>query len=359
MAKKKKEKTYVLYQKIRNFIDILTNKPELPFDDINAYDHIIVAMSGGKDSTACFLRLLQIGTDMSKVELWHHDIDGREGSELMDWPITEDYCRAFAKAFNVPIYYSWREGGFEQEMLRNKSYTGDVFFEVPTDTREIKLVRKESSKQERFKNTREKFPQVTADLTVRWCSSYLKIDVSKIAINNQQRFSGKKTLFITGERGEESEARSKYEQFEPHQCDRREGALKRHVDHWRPVLTWFGTDVWKIIEKYKVIPHPAYYLGWGRVSCAACIFGSRNAFASLDKINPVQIRRVSDYEKQFGLTIKRSESVLDMIAVGETYPGCNNKEMVTKVLSDKYTGEIFTDNWVLPDGAYGENCGAL
>ena len=27
------------------------------------------------------------GVDISKIELWHHDVDGREGSALqMDWP---------------------------------------------------------------------------------------------------------------------------------------------------------------------------------------------------------------------------------------------------------------------------------
>lgn len=353
------EGDFAIRQKIKNFIALLEGKPKLPFNDINSYDHIIVAMSGGKDSTACFLNLLDAGADMSKVELWHHCIDGREGSELMDWAVTEDYCRKFADAFNVPIYYSWRQGGFEQEMLRNKSYTGDVFFEVPTDTAGTQLIRKESSKQERFMNTRLKFPQVTADLSVRWCSSYLKIDVSKIAINNQHRFSGKKTLFITGERGEESAARAKYEAFEPHQCDRREGGLQRHVDHWRPVLSWLSTDVWAIIERYKVVAHPAYYLGWGRVSCAACIFGSRNAFASLNKINPEQVKRVSDYEKQFGLTIKRKMSVPEMVELGEVYPGCENKDKVIQVLAKEYTGEIFTDNWLLPAGAHGENCGAI
>ena len=51
------------------------------------YDKYIVAFSGGKDSTACFLHLLECGVPVEKIELWHHDIDGR-GRTFMDWEVT-------------------------------------------------------------------------------------------------------------------------------------------------------------------------------------------------------------------------------------------------------------------------------
>lgn len=38
------------------------------------YDAILVAFSGGKDSLACLLHLLDLGVDRSKIELWHHDV---------------------------------------------------------------------------------------------------------------------------------------------------------------------------------------------------------------------------------------------------------------------------------------------
>src|SRR5437867_1935751 len=81
------------------------------------YDHIIVAFSGGKDSTAAFLHLLEARMPQERIELWHHEVDGREGSRLMDWPCTPAYCQEFASAFRVPVSFSWREGGFEREML--------------------------------------------------------------------------------------------------------------------------------------------------------------------------------------------------------------------------------------------------
>ena len=44
--------------------------------------------------------------------------------------------------------------------------------------------------------------------SVRWCSAYLKIDVGAAALRGQARFEGKRTLFVTGERAEESAARA-------------------------------------------------------------------------------------------------------------------------------------------------------
>ena len=91
--------------------------------NLNDYKKIIVAFSGGKDSTACFLHLLDLGVPREKIELWHHAIDGKEGSTLMDWGVTPDYCKKFAQAFGVEYYESWKTGGFEGEMLRENAKT--------------------------------------------------------------------------------------------------------------------------------------------------------------------------------------------------------------------------------------------
>ena len=66
--------------------------------NIHNYDKYIVTFSGGKDSMACFLHLLEHGVSIDKIELWHQEIDGR-GEHFFDWEITPDYCRKFAEAF--------------------------------------------------------------------------------------------------------------------------------------------------------------------------------------------------------------------------------------------------------------------
>ena len=46
--------------------------------DFASYDYIITAFSGGKDSVACVLSLLDAGAPRERMELWHHEVDGRE-----------------------------------------------------------------------------------------------------------------------------------------------------------------------------------------------------------------------------------------------------------------------------------------
>lgn len=186
--------------------------------DIKGYDHYIVMFSGGKDSTACFLHLLEMGVDINKIEIWHHLIDGQPSApSLMDWEVTADYCRCFADHFNMPVYFSWKQGGFIGEMLRKDAATAATWFETPGGL--------QCSGGNGRPNTRLQFPQVSGDLSVRWCSAYLKIMVAQAAIRGQERFYGKRTLIVTGERGQESPQRSKYAYFEPHSTDLR-GSLK-------------------------------------------------------------------------------------------------------------------------------------
>jgi hypothetical protein len=320
---------------------ITTNTP-----DLASYDYIIVAMSGGKDSLACMLELFERGVDPAKVELWHHDIDGREGSTLMDWPVTRDYCQKVADAFGVPIYFSWKVGGFEREMLRDGALTSPTSYEVPR----VGVVTSGGVKGKL--STRRKFPQVAADLSVRWCSAYLKIDVCRKAIAGQGRFEGKRTLLLTGERAEESANRARYKQFEDHATN----GKKRTVHQWRPVHQWSEQRVWDLIEKYKINPHPAYRLGWGRVSCAACIFGSKDQWASLNAIAPNMVRRISEYEVDFECTINRSKSVPQLVAAGTPYAGMLS-EVIMSALSTTFEEAVIVEEWTLPSGAFGESCG--
>lgn len=310
------------------------------------YDKYIVAFSGGKDSTACFLHLLELGIPKDKIELWHHEIDGKD-DPFMDWNITPDYCRAFAKAFNVPIYFSWKQGGFKREMMRKNQLTAPISFE--NEDLSISFVGGVSGN----KNTRRKFPQISANLSVRWCSAYLKIDVCTAAIRNQDRFKGIKTLVISGERGEESTARSNYAIFEPDRADLRNGVkFQRHVDRWRPIRDWEEAKVWEIMERHSVRAHPAYFLGWGRVSCLFCIFGDKDQFCSAYCVSSNQGDEIIQLEKEFECTIKRDKSVPELIREGSPYHELNDAELLKIARGNEYTLDIIMDHWILPYGAF-------
>jgi len=264
--------------------------------------------------------------------------------------VTESYCEAFARHFEIILFKSWRKGGFYSEMMRNGEPTGAIYYETPEGL--------QGSGGNGKPNTRLKFPQVCASLQQRWCSSYLKIDVCAAAIRNQERFNHSRTLVITGERAQESSARAKYKTFEPHRTDARHGKLKRHVDHWRPVHNWDQRDVWAIIENSGVNPHVGYHLGFGRLSCVSCIFASSNQWSSLQYMAPDHFNKIADHEELFGVTIQRKYSVKELAARGRVYQAVlENPELVKLAFSKHYDAPIILDKWVLPAGAYGESAG--
>ena len=145
--------------------------------DLHSYDKIIWVGSGGKDSLVCLLHLLDLGVPREKIVLHHHIIDGKEGSDLFDWPFVEAYNRALAEAFGIPVHFSWREGGLEREMLRSNSPTAPVHWE----SEDGNMYQAGGKGRKRSKpcgvcgelcaGCRMKYPQVSADLMVRWCSA--------------------------------------------------------------------------------------------------------------------------------------------------------------------------------------------
>lgn len=246
----------------------------LPLEE---YDMIAVLLSGGKDSIACYYKLIELGVPKEKIELWHHDIDGGHPSRRMDWRCTQNYVKAFAEAEQVPLRLSWRVNGFFGELYRIGA-SEPVEWMNP-DTGEIcqcKLSRKyiqcqelkESATEEMEEKLKEygyrmKFPAKTGDLSRRWCSAYLKIMVAESVMWNLDKTkTNVKILVVSGERRGESTGRSKYNEMEIHKTN---ATAKAHrlVHQWRPVIDYSEKDVWEVLKRHKVNPHPCYRAGSG------------------------------------------------------------------------------------------------
>lgn len=315
------------------------------------YDRVVVAFSGGKDSLACLLHLLELGIRPDRIELHHHEVDAG-GPLFMDWPCTLAYCAAIARLLGIPLYRSWRAGGFLRELCRQDASTAEVLFELPGG--EIGRAGGRGPA-----GTRGRFPQVTSDLKLRWCSSALKIEVLAAAIRGQARFLDGRSLVVTGERAQESPARARYAVLEPHRTATLGGRqAPRRIDHWRPIHAWTEAEVWAIIARFSIVPHPAYRLGWGRLSCRTCIFGSADQWATIRAIFPDAFEAIAREEARSGFTIQRRLSVLELADAGRPYPAAlADRQLTTQAAATTWPGPITQHPWRLPAGAFGEASG--
>lgn len=309
---------------------------------------IIVAFSGGKDSVAMVLYLLSLGIDRDRIHLHHHLVDGKNETPIWDWPCTESYCTAFAKAFGLKLFFSYREGGITREIYRQNEGLQPVYFQSRMGGRFHKL---ESNKGS---STRMRFPAVSADLMTRWCSAVVKIDVLKRVISTA--YPTGDLLVCTGERWEESPARSKYVQEQVHATNSR----RRPTVHFRPIIDWEESHVWDIIEKNLVQPHPCYELGWGRCSCMTCIFGSANIWASIEQLSPSRIVKIAGIEEDLGFTLYKGKSIYQKAKEGKSIMPWHATSRWQGEAMSEFISPIIIKNWELPAGAFkGESCGSL
>lgn len=317
--------------------------------DFSYYDQIIVSYSGGKDSTACLMSIIDCGIPLNKVWLWHQCIDGQGDTcvKFFDWPSTEGYVTKLAEHLGVQLDFQWRDYGFYGEMTRQESLTNGVSFTRNGETTNLPTVGGKLS-------TRMKWPAKTASLTTRWCSAYLKIDAAARALSNHPDLKDKRVLFITGERREESTARSKYKEAELHRCNTK----TRLVHHWRPVIDWKERQVWDIMEKHQIQPHPAYYLGFPRLSCRSCIFYSKDHWATLNRVSPDTIKMIDAFERELGFTLDNRFTINEMVKMGSSLLKPENAGYIAEAVNE-YSGKVITDKWTLPAGAFGAGGGSI
>ncbi len=309
---------------------------------------LLVAFSGGKDSIVLVLMLLDMGIDPQRIHLHHHEVDGR-GEELFDWACTTAYCEAFAKAFGLQLFFSYRQGGIMREINRKDEHLQDVFYQKEPNGEFFRIP---SSKEERYRNTRGKFPAVSADLRTRWCSGTVKISVMNTMIRHSPIYKDAPRLVVfTGERRQESSNRAKYKEVEPHPS----ATLKRDITTWRSVIDMTEVEVWRLIEKHKVQPHPAYMLGWSRTSCQLCVFSSSDVWASIAQFDRQKIERIAEQEAKSGFTLYAKKTIWEKVGCGESFLDLTDpfiQHWLAAANSKTWSQPMIIKNWELPRGAY-------
>ena len=342
---------------------------------LEMYDLVIVLISGGKDSIACYYKLLELGVPKSKIEFWHHDIDGGHPSRTMDWRCTANYIRSFAEAEQIPLRVSWRKNGFFGELYRIGASelieyvdpeTGEIYQCPPSkkymECQKLKVaaISEMENKLAEF-GYRMKFPMKSGELSRRWCSAYLKIMVADTVLRNMNSVAANltktrmdiKLLIVSGERRGESVGRSKYNEIEIH----RTNAVSKHhrtVHQWRPVIDYSEKDIWEVLKRHKVNPHPCYRAGWNRCSCAMCIFSTPQLFAGIRELYPKEYALLCQDEKVLGFTLDNHCDLETYIGSADSCVYHGDKEAIQSLLTGEFPVESVYVNgkWKYPAGAF-------
>lgn len=381
----------------------------LPLEE---YDLVAVLLSGGKDSVACYYKLLELGVPKDKIEFWHHDIDGGHPCRRMDWRCTHNYVRSFAEAEEVPLRLSWRVNGFFGELYRvgasepvewMEPETGEVIrcklSQNYIKCQEIKEKATDDMENELKKlGYRMKFPAKTGDLSRRWCSAYLKIMVADTVMSNLSRLKqleelgGKRHMFpakggthqgrwcsgnlkaavqdsvtsnlrktradvkvlvVSGERRGESSGRAKYNEMEIHRTNA-EAKAHRLVHQWRPVIDYSEKDVWEVLKRHNVNPHPCYRAGWNRCSCAMCIFSTPKLFAGIRELYPEDYALLKQDEEILGFTLDNKCDLDTFVGDAESCVYHGDLAAIHSLVTGEFTADdvYVKENWMYPAGAF-------
>jgi 3'-phosphoadenosine 5'-phosphosulfate sulfotransferase (PAPS reductase)/FAD synthetase len=201
----------------------------------------VLSVSGGKDSAAASLHLMEQGIEHVRVfadTQWEH-------------PDTLAYIRGPLTDKIGPIVEVRSELGFAD------------------------LVRKK---------------RIFPDRTKRFCTTELKMKPIKRFIDSLVDQYEEDILNVVGIRADESEARSKLSETE--------WSDFFDCDVWRPLIKWTLEDVIAIHKRHGLMPNPLYLKGALRVGCWPCIHARKEEIRLVAEISPERIDEIRALEKE-------------------------------------------------------------
>ena len=218
----------------------------ISYDDCD----IIVSVSGGKDSTAMCLNLLENGYSKTDFRRVFADTGWEDQStyEYLDY-LEKTIGPIERVQAEVPIVEEFRESIEKVEKL--------LGFKSP-------MVR-----------TAYKYKYLSNG-HVKWCTRVLKIEPFVKFFDSLEADA----VNLVGIRKEESARRSKMTEWE----------YNDNYDCWthRPLLEWTEQQVIDIHHRFNVIPNQLYLNGFHRVGCYPCIFSRKDEIKRLSE-NRIEI----------------------------------------------------------------------
>lgn len=247
----------------------------------------LVSISGGKDSTATYLKAIESGRPFRAVmadtgnehELTYeyvarlHERTGGPKVEI----VRADFSRQLAKHRDY-ILRVWPTQGIPQvivdEAARLHEPTGNPFLDLCI--------------------SKGRFPSRIA----QFCTEELKTLPITIQVVGPMLRQGPVLQWL-GIRAEESANRAKQPLWNRHEA----GSMV-----WRPIFNWSVEDVWAIHRRHALRPNPLYAMGAGRVGCWPCINCRKEELRLIADMTPEHIDRIDRWEAVVAAANKRGSA---------------------------------------------------
>mgnify|MGYP003629510929 CR=1 FL=1 len=242
------------------------------FTKWNQADHVIVSISGGKDSTVLMLEaeIMKAQMPNAKFHYVHAVID-------IDWDETMEVVQAQCDHFGVELITvqavdkKGNKKGFIDQLLSPRVN----------------------------RKTKEVGEYLVPNMANRWCTSILKTG----PIDKFARTLKGNVLVMIGERAQESRQRAALESWRPDDKNTlKDGS--RNVVKFSPILDMPETEVWNLINANAIPTHPCYSWGVSRASCAICIFSSNKEIALAAEKAPGIVKKYILAEESLSTTFK-------------------------------------------------------
>ncbi|WP_170929486.1 phosphoadenosine phosphosulfate reductase family protein [Xanthomonas retroflexus] len=244
----------------------------------------LVNVSGGKDSTAVYLRAIELGRPFRAVFADTGNEDQRvydyiaELPHLTGGPVVEtvraDFTRQLAQ-HRAYILEKWPQQGIADTIVQQAAAlhepTGNPFLDLCI--------------------SKGRFPSRMA----QFCTEELKTLPITLQVVGPMLKAGPVLQWL-GIRADESANRAKQPRFNRHES----GSMV-----WRPIFDWSVEQVWAQHRKHGIAPNPLYALGMGRVGCMPCINCRKSELRNIADLFPDHIERIRQWEEIVASANKR------------------------------------------------------
>jgi len=277
-------------------------------DHLSSGAEIIVSVSGGKDSTACCLKLFEMGYSKKDFRRVFMDTGWESQTTYKYLDYLEQHIGKIER-IRKNISISKMSEEIQEFILREEKLLGH------------------QSDFLRAIMERHIFPGHFR----KYCTTVLKIEPFAEHIQNQDN----DIIVVLGLRRAESQRRSQIEEWEWNE------RYNNYV--WRPLYLWSEEDVINIHSRFNLLPNKLYLQGANRVGCFPCIYSRKSEIKMLSQDRLDLIDRIErflgelNYKNKFG-----KDSKLDnLLALRHKLSGYHFQPMFNGEIGKDHINNIY------------------